>query len=99
MSALRASSALRFSSLSSFALLLPFAPWDHFSASLRSCVPVSRSDQPRVLRRVRTGVRGRLRTRSASAAEAFLASFSAFLALPDSFFAFPPLGGMSSAEF
>ena len=35
-----------------------------------------------------------MRTRSASAAAAFLASFSAFLARPDSFFAFPPLGGI-----
>ena len=36
-----------------------------------------------------------MRTRSASAAAAFLASFSAFLARPDSFFAFPPFGGIA----
>ncbi len=33
-------------------------------------------------------------TFSAVAAACFLASFSAFLARPDSFFAFPPLGGI-----
>ena len=38
------------------------------------------------------------RALSASAAAAFFASFSAFLALPDSFFAFPPLGGILVTE-
>lgn len=84
-SALRASSARRFSSLSS-CFLLAFDPWAHLSASLRSCVGICQVRSRRE--------RGRLRTFSASAALAFLASFSAFLALPDSFFAFPPLGAM-----
>ncbi len=37
-------------------------------------------------------------TFSASAAAAFFASLSAFLALPDSFFAFPPFGAMLASE-
>jgi hypothetical protein len=37
-------------------------------------------------------------TFSAAAATCFLASFSAFLARPDSFFAFPPLGGILSPQ-
>lgn len=37
-------------------------------------------------------------TLSAVAATCFLASFSAFLARPDSFFAFPPLGGILSPQ-
>ena len=37
-------------------------------------------------------------TFSAVAVACFLASFSAFLARPDSFFAFPPLGGILSPQ-
>lgn len=37
-------------------------------------------------------------TFSASAAAAFFASLSAFLALPDSFFAFPPFGAMLASK-
>ena len=87
-SAFLASSALRFSSLSS-CFLFDLDPSVHFSASLRSYdrhnfnVPWHRE------------IPQSLRTLSAAAASCFLASFSAFFARPDSFFAFPPFGAMS----
>ena len=87
-SAFRASSALRFSSLSS-PFLLDFAPSAHLSASRRSYMQRHSAEH-----RLRLYPMHARRTLSAAAASCFLASFSAFFARPDSFFAFPPLGAI-----
>ena len=87
-SALRSRSALRFSSLSCLPLT-DLAPSAHLSASLRSLVEWD------VLSRGRRSRVGRVYCTLAAAASACLfASFSAFLARPLSFFAFPPFGAI-----
>jgi hypothetical protein len=89
-SALRASSARRLASFSSLALF-PLAPSSHFSASFFAC-QYRLMDLAHKISAVLMESDGR--TLSAAVASCFFASFSAFLARPLSFFAFPPLGAI-----
>ena len=85
-SALRASCSWRFASLSAFLSFLE--PSSHLDASRRSC-------RYPCLYTGRTMTLEATHTLFATAESFFFASFSAFLARPDSFFAFPPRGGMA----